>query len=90
MQQALITVAGQHYACSIDLASFNNSLTSVVIGTHALVLTPGATFEVGGTAWTRATSTFIGDALEPTPTLRVMNTSPGADGHGPIGHRPAP
>jgi hypothetical protein len=79
LEQALTTVGGQHYDFSIDLASFNNGVTSVVIGSHALALTPGATFVVAGTSWTRSTGTFIGDPFEPMPILRVMNTSPGTD-----------
>ncbi len=79
LEQALTTVGGQDYDFSIDLASFNNGVTSVVIGSHALALTPGTTFVVAGTSWTRSTGAFIGDPFEPMPILRVMNTSPGID-----------
>lgn len=78
LQETVTISAGVLYNFSVDVASFNNGQVSVSIGSHTLVLTSGASFVVGSMSWTRLTSTFVGDPLEPTPLLRVMNISPGS------------
>jgi hypothetical protein len=76
IQQTLSIIGGGAYSFSIDLASFNNANTVVTIGSHTISLVAGGTSTASGTSWTTWSGNFIGDPLELTPTLTVMNASP--------------
>jgi hypothetical protein len=79
LQQTVATTGGVTYGFTMDVASINNGVVLATIGSHAVVLSPGAPFVVAGTSWTPMTGTFVGDPLESAPLLKVMNGTPGAD-----------
>ena len=78
LSQTLSTVGGKTYTFSMDLYSGNTGTVSAIVGGVTLVLTAGTSFTVGTTTWTPETATFMGNPLDNTPLLTIMDKSPGS------------
>ena len=78
LSQTISTVAGAHYAFSLDLYSGNNGTIIASVGGNPITLASGASFTIGNTSWTPWSGTFTGNALDTSPTLMIKNGTPGS------------
>jgi hypothetical protein len=78
LNQSLSTLGGVTYTFSMDVGSGNDGTISASVGSQVLVLTAGTAFLVNGTSWTPETGTFVGNPLDTTPLLTIVDATPGS------------